>query len=94
MEGTIRIFDSEKRMEIHEQIRKIAIGIAESSGAEAEVIIKKYCPVAFNDYNLTQQMVPTLERVSGKEKVIIGPQITGSEDFIFFKKRFPDYISF
>ena len=89
MEGTIRVLDAEKQKEIHERIRKMAIGIAESSGAEAEVIIKKYCPVAFNDYNLTQQMVPTLERVSGKEKLIIGPQITGSEDFAFFQEKVP-----
>ena len=68
---------------------KLLCSIAESCGAKAEVTIEKYCPVAFNDPNLVQQMVPTLERVSGKEKLIIGPQITGSEDFAFFQEKVP-----
>jgi amidohydrolase len=89
LDGTIRVFDSKQQMDIHNRIRRIALSIAESSGAEAEVAIKKYCPVTFNDYNLTQRMVPTLERISGKAKVIVGPQMTGSEDFSFFQEKVP-----
>jgi amidohydrolase len=89
MDGTIRVFDSKQQMDIHDRIRKMALSIAESSGAEAEVSIKKYCPVTFNDYYLTQQMIPTFERVSGKAKVIVGPQMTGSEDFAFFQEKVP-----
>ena len=87
--GNIRVIDSTKQMEIHDRIRKTAVGIAESSGAKAEVDIIKYYPVTFNDYNLTPKMVPTLERVSGKGKVMIGPQMTGSEDFSFFQEKVP-----
>jgi amidohydrolase len=87
--GNIRVLDSKKQMEIHDRIRKTAVGIAGGSGAEAEVDIKKYYPVTFNDYNLTLKMVPTLERVSGKGKVMIGPQMTGSEDFSFFQEKVP-----
>jgi amidohydrolase len=89
MDGTIRIFDVKKQQEIHDRIQKTVTGIAESSGVKAEVAIKKYCPVTFNDFHLVQQMVPTLERVVGKEKVIIGPQNTGSEDFAFFQEKIP-----
>ena len=66
MEGSIRVFNPKIQLDIHDRIRKTASSIAESSGAKAEVIIEKYCPVTFNDENLTQQMIPTLERVSGK----------------------------
>ena len=94
MEGTIRVFDSKIQNDIHDRIRKTARSIAESSGAIAEVTIEKYGPVTFNDPNLTRQMVPTLERVAGKEKVFIGIQITGSEDFAFFQEKVPGLFFF
>ncbi len=89
MEGTIRVFDSKIQANIHDRIRKTARSIAESSGAIAEVTIEKYCPVIFNNPNLTQQMVPTLERVAGKGKVLMRDQITASEDFSFFQEKVP-----
>jgi amidohydrolase len=89
MEGTIRVFHPKKQRDIHDRIRKTARSIAESCGAKAEVTIEKYCPVAFNDPNLVQKMLPTLERVSGKGKLVTGPQITGSEDFAFFQEKIP-----
>jgi amidohydrolase len=94
MEGNIRVFNPKIQLDIHDRIRKTASSIAESSGAKAEVNIEKYCPITFNDENLTQQMVPTLERVSGKEKVFIGPQLTGSEDFGFFLEKVPGLFFF
>ncbi len=94
MEGTIRVFDSKIQNDIHDRIRKTARSIAESSGAIAEVTIEKFCPVTFNDRNLTQQMVPTLERVAGKGKVLIGNQATGSEDFAFFQEKVPGLFFF
>jgi len=94
MEGTIRVFDSKIQNDIHDRIRKTAQSIAEGSGAIAEVTIEKGVPVTFNDRNLTQQMVPTLERVAGKGKVLIGDQVTGSEDFAFFQEKVPGLFFF
>jgi amidohydrolase len=94
MEGTIRVFDPKIQNDIHDRIQKTARSIAESSGAIAEVTIGKACPVTFNDPNLTQQMVPTLERVAGKGKALIGTQTTGSEDFAFFQEKVPGLFFF
>jgi amidohydrolase len=94
MEGTIRVFDSKIQDDIHDRIRKTARSIAESSGAIAEVTIEKLYPVTFNDPNLTQQMVPTLERVAGKGKVLIARQATASEDFAFFQEKVPGLFFF
>jgi amidohydrolase len=94
MEGTIRVFDSKIQDDIHDRIRKTARSIAESSGAIAEVTIEKLYPVTFNDLNLTQEMVPTLERVAGKGKVLIGRQATASEDFAFFQEKVPGLFFF
>ena len=94
MEGTIRVFDSKIQNDIHDRIRKTARSIAEGSRAIAEVTIEKFCPVTFNDRNLTQQMVATLERIAGKGKVLIGNQATASEDFAFFQEKVPGLFFF
>jgi metal-dependent amidase/aminoacylase/carboxypeptidase family protein len=89
MIGTIRSFDPRIQKEIHERVQRTAKMIAESGGASAEVTIEMKVPVTFNDLDLTQQMTSTLERVAGKEKLFVGPQTTGSEDFAYFQERIP-----
>ena len=89
MVGTIRTLDTEMQDIIHEKIRKTATAIAESQGAEVEVIIDKYCPVTFNDLELTRQMLPSLFEAAGEDNVRVIPAITGAEDFSFYAKEVP-----
>ena len=90
MVGTIRLFDPKIQKEIHEKIRRTATMIAESGGGKAEITIVPLAPVVFNDPNLTQKMIPTLERVAGKGKCwFLGRQRTGSEDFAFYQEKIP-----
>jgi amidohydrolase len=89
MAGSIRALDSKIQNEIHERIRKTTQMIAESAGAEAEVTIDRLVPVTFNDPGLTAQMVPTLEGVLGKGKLLLMPPQTGSEDFSYFQEKVP-----
>lgn len=89
MKGTIRAFDSKIQKEIHERIQKTVKMIAESAGASAEVAINPYAPVVFNDPNLTNKMIPTIERVAGKKKAFPARQRTGSEDFAFYQEKIP-----
>lgn len=91
MEGTLRVLDKKIQQTIQERIRKTARSIAESAGASAEVTIEKYCPLTYNDPTLTQMMVPTLQRVAGKDKVLAGNQMTGSEDFAYYQEKIPGF---
>ncbi len=36
-------------------------------------------------------MVPTLERVAGKDKVFVGQKITGYEDFSYYQQKIPAF---
>jgi amidohydrolase len=87
--GTIRTLDSKMREDVHERIRNTAIKIAESAGAAAEVNIDIGPPVTYNDPELTTQMVPTLQRVVGKQNVRIVSAVTTAEDFSFYQERIP-----
>jgi len=89
MYGTVRTFDDEMRKDIHERIRRTAEHIAASAGATATVSVPPYGIVTYNDPALTRQMLPTLERVAGKEHVTEAQLTTGAEDFPEFTREIP-----
>ncbi len=90
MEGTIRTFNDQIREGIHKSIRDKVEMIAASSGAEATVeIFGDIAKVTYNEPTLTEQMLPTLKRVYGEDKVKVRPFVTGAEDFPFFTDHAP-----
>jgi amidohydrolase len=96
MMGTVRTLSAADEKLVIERIRTIATKTAEAAGAVAEVEIpyaSRY-PVTYNDPKLTAQMLPTLQRVAGADKVkLISPR-TGSEDFSFFQEKVPGLFFF
>lgn len=92
--GTIRTFDPDMQDEIHARIRSIAEGIAEASGATAQVTIDRGNPVTFNDPGLTQRIAPTLQRVAGEDRVYQVPPTTTAEDFSRYQQRIPGVFAF
>lgn len=89
LEGTIRALDKNMQQQIHEKIRRTATKIAESAGATAEVEIVEMAPVTYNDPNLTQAMLPTLQAVAGQGNVVLMNPMTGAEDFAYFQQELP-----
>ena len=94
MLGTIRTFDRTQRDSIFARITRTATHIAISGGARAAVQIDSGYIVTRNDEALTAQMLPTLERVAGKEMVSVVPLHTWAEDFSFFQERVPGLFVF
>jgi amidohydrolase len=91
--GTIRTFDDGMQNDIHERVKRTAQRIAEAAGATAEVRIDRGYPVTANNPELTARMLPTLERVAGKQLVELG-KITGAEDFTYFQREVPGMFIF
>jgi len=89
MVGTVRTLDPQMKVEVEERIRRVAQGIASSAGARVEVELTSGIPVTYNDPELTRRMVPTLERVAGREQVREVPPGTPAEDFAFFQQVIP-----
>jgi len=91
MIGTVRTFDPGIRRDVLKRMETTATEIASASGAKAifkfreEVAI----PPVINDPLLTQRMLPSLQRVAGKQNVrTIGLQTT-AEDFAFYGAQVP-----
>lgn len=91
--GTIRTFDDAMQADIHARVTRTAQRIAEAAGATADVRIDRGYPVTANNPQLTQRMLPTLERVAGKQLVELG-KITGAEDFTYYQREVPGMFIF
>lgn len=91
LEGTIRTLDNRMQQETHERIRKVATTIAEAMGATAEVTIDTKTLVTYNHPELVKSMLPTLEKVAGKNNVSERAWTTGAEDFSFFGEKAPAF---
>jgi amidohydrolase len=94
MVGTIRTLDTAMQNDIHERVQRTAKLIAESAGARAEVRIQKMAPVNFNDPELTQRMLPALQKAAGTANVRERKPMTGAEDFAFYGRRVPTFFFF
>jgi amidohydrolase len=91
--GTIRTFDDAVQADIHARVKKIAENTAASEGATADVRIAKGNPVTANHPELTDRMLPTLERIA-PGMVAESELITGAEDFTFFQRAAPGLFFF
>jgi amidohydrolase len=89
MNGTIRTLDTKVQDMIHKRVKEVVSSIAESAGAKAEIVITKQTLVTYNDPTLTQKMLPTLQAVAGKNKVLLTPAVMGAEDFSFYQDKIP-----
>ena len=87
--GTIRNLDMGTRDMVHESLHRTVSAIAESAGAEADLEIIEMYPVTANDPELTRQMLPTIERVVGRENMVEAEPRTVAEDFSFFALEVP-----
>ncbi len=94
LEGTIRTFDDDMQLKVHEKIKLTAEKIAESAGAEAEVNIQIMYPATINDATLTDKMVSSLVRTAGKENVVVTQPVTMAEDFSFYQRKVPGFFFF
>lgn len=89
MVGTIRTLDYEMQKKLHQEMKHRVPAIAEAYGVTATIEIDKGYPITFNNIDLTTKMVPSLEKVVGKENLQLINAITGAEDFSFFQNEIP-----
>ena len=89
--GTIRTLNSAAREHIYDAMARKVKGIADSMGAIATLTLPldfSY-PITYNDPDLTQSMLPTMQRTAGVENTILSKPVTGAEDFSFFQEKVP-----
>jgi amidohydrolase len=89
--GTIRTFDDATLETIETRMRDIFDGHTKAAHATYELSFDTGHPMTVNNAELTAQLVPTLERLIGKDKVRLSAPITGAEDFSYFSQVVPGF---
>ena len=89
IEGTIRTFSEEWRLEAHKRITSIAQGVAEGMGGSCDVFIDFGYPYLVNDDDTTQNTFDNGAEYFGDSKVEWLEQRMTAEDFAFFAQKIP-----
>lgn len=87
--GTVRTLDPEMREMIIRRMTEMSKTIAKAYGGEAEISFQSNTSITFNDPKLTAEMLPTLQKVAGPDKVELMKATTGGEDFSYFQEEVP-----
>ena len=88
MSGTIRTFDAALRDTVHARIERIAAGIAQTYGVDANVRIVRGYPPVVNDVALAQSTARYIAAHTDVRVVAARPTM-GAEDFAYFAQRVP-----
>ena len=89
MLGTIRTLDSEMRKTVLKRLEEIVYNVSKANNAKSKITYMVSYPITYNDMDLYNEMLPTLNRVNGEENVNFMNAITGAEDFSFFQEKVP-----
>ncbi len=91
LEGTVRTYDPDVRDTVERRMGEILDGITRAAGGSFELDYERGTPATINNVALTEQMVPTLQRVFGEENVIELEPTMGGEDFAYFANEVPGF---
>ena len=92
--GTVRAFDEGERTKIRQRITDMATNYAAAAGGSATVTWGLGYPVTQNDPELTRQMLPSLRRAAGDDRVSEAPMTGTAEDFSYFQQQVPGLFFF
>ena len=89
MIGTVRTLEPKMRKKILTRMKEMVPKLAEAYGGEATIELQNNTAVTFNDVALTNQMLPSLQKVAGEDHVELVKATTGGEDFSYFQEEVP-----
>lgn len=94
MTGTIRTLDFDMQKKLNDEMMRRVPAIAEAFSAQAEIEIKEATLITYNDVELVNEMLPSLQKAAGEKNVHLMAAITGAEDFSYFQKEVPGFYFF
>ncbi len=87
--GTVRTLDPEMCAMIERRMKEMVETIAKAYGGEATISFKNQTSITYNDPELTDKILPSLQKVAGTENVKLVKATTGGEDFSYFQEVLP-----
>lgn len=92
--GTVRTLDPDMKSLIIRRMTEMTETIAKAYGGTATIEFQNNTSITYNDLELTEQMLPTLQNIAGNENVVLTKATTGGEDFSYFQEEVPGFYFF
>jgi len=92
--GTVRTLDPKMKDMIITRMTEMTQTIAKAYGGQATIEFQNNTSITYNDEALVKHMLPTIEKIAGKENVKIMKATTGGEDFSYFQEVVPGFYFF
>ncbi|WP_047982666.1 M20 metallopeptidase family protein [Ornithinibacillus contaminans] len=89
IKGTVRTYDEEARSIIEAAMEQVTKATCAANGASVDFEYVKDCPSIYNDPDETKRVAEIGARLFGKENLITGIPMAGSEDFSYYQKEIP-----
>jgi len=91
LEGTVRTYSPTVRDTVERRMNEILGGVAAAAGGAYEMDYERGSPATINDYDLSMNTVPVMERVLGRPNVTQLQPTMGGEDFALFANEVPGF---
>lgn len=92
--GTVRTLDPKMKAHIEKRMTEMATTLAKAYGGEATISFQNNTAITYNDFDLVDQMLPSLQKVAGAQNVRLRKATTGGEDFSYFQELVPGFYFF
>lgn len=92
--GTVRTLDPNMKAHIEKRMTEMVTTLAKAYGGEATIEFQNNTAITYNDFDLVDKMLPSLQKVAGVENVHLRKATTGGEDFSYFQEVVPEFYFF
>ncbi|AUP81423.1 amidohydrolase [Flavivirga eckloniae] len=92
--GTVRTLDPKMKAHIERRMTEMVTTLAKAYGGEATISFQNNTAITYNDFDLVDKMLPTLQKVAGVKNVRLRKATTGGEDFSYFQEVIPGFYFF
>ncbi|WP_456442785.1 amidohydrolase [Psychroserpens sp.] len=89
--GTVRTLDPDMKALIIKRMTEMTETIAKAYGGEATISFRNQTAIVYNNHDLVNNMLPSLKKAAGDDKVIQIKAETIGEDFSYFQEEIPGF---
>lgn len=91
LSGTVRLLNPRSQDKVERRFREILDGTTGAAGGSYSLDYRRETPVNMSDSTLQLKMLPTMERITGKNNVRLIQPFMAADDYAYFAQRCPSF---
>lgn len=91
LSGTVRLLNPHSQDEVERRFREILNGTTSAAGGSYSLDYRRGSPVNMSDSALQLKLLPTMERITGKNNVRMIQPFMAADDYAYFAQKCPSF---